>query len=76
MIWRLLLALAILSIAPWANAQTAADAEREARAAFEAKRYEDAAALFAKAHTISPAAITKYNEGYSWELAGHASTLR
>jgi len=57
--------------APGATAKSreAARLEAKAREAFGRGDYEDAAGLFAKAHELSPAAITKYNEAFSWEKA-------
>lgn len=51
------------------RSQQAAGLERRAREAFSAGRYQQAAALFAEAHELSPAAITKYNEAFSWDKA-------
>ena len=53
-----------------ATSSEAAQLEAQAREAFDASRFEEAAAKFARAHELSPAAITKYNEGFSWEKAG------
>ncbi|MEZ4444311.1 MAG: hypothetical protein R3B72_34880 [Polyangiaceae bacterium] len=71
---RLIAGLLAVGLA-FAPARAAADddaaaIEAEARAAFDQGRYEEAAEGFARAHRISPAAITKYNEGFSWQKAG------
>jgi hypothetical protein len=47
----------------------AASLEATARQDFASGRYEKAAKGFARAHALSPAAITKYNEGFSWQKA-------
>jgi hypothetical protein len=52
------------------SSKRAARLEAQAREAFGDGRYQEAASLFAKAHDLSPAAITKYNEAFSWEKAG------
>lgn len=51
------------------KSREAAQLEAEARAAFEAGDFVAAAGHFARAHDLSPAAITKYNEAFSWEKA-------
>ena len=51
------------------KSQRAAELEASARASFAEGRFEEAAGHFARAHELSPAAITKYNEAFSWEKA-------
>ena len=41
----------------------------EARAAFDAERFERAAELFAQAHAAAPDPSVKYNEGFAWAEA-------
>lgn len=66
----LVLVLLLTSTATWASEEEAAEVDARAREAFGEGRFEEAARLFAKANAIEPAAITKYNEGFSWEKAG------
>lgn len=62
--------LLLSSTAAWASEEEAAEVDARAREAFGEGQFEEAARLFAKANAIEPAAITKYNEGFSWEKAG------
>jgi len=68
-VW-LVFGVALLSPSLWASEEEAAEVDAKAREAFERGRFEQAARLFAEANSIEPAAITKYNEGFSWEKAG------
>lgn len=82
--WLVPIVVATLAVAPdavWAQRPTesetvtgksreAAQLEAKAREAFGDRQFEAAAGHFARAHELSPAAITKYNEAFSWEKAG------
>ncbi|MEQ9324864.1 MAG: hypothetical protein RIF41_37200 [Polyangiaceae bacterium] len=81
--WLVPIVVATLAVAPevgWAQgpragetatgkSREAAQLEAKARAAFDQGQFEAAAGHFARAHELSPAAITKYNEAFSWEKA-------
>lgn len=59
-----------LSLATSASAQTAAELDKKARAAFENEEYELAARTFEEAYKLKPHPATQYNAALAWERAG------
>jgi hypothetical protein len=51
-------------------AQNAAELDKKARAAFDAKDYEGAARTFEEAYKLKPHPATQYNAALAWEKAG------
>ena len=51
------------------DAELARRHEARGRRAFEAKQYRQAAEHFRRAFDAAPAAVTKYNEAYAWQVA-------
>ncbi|MCK6531669.1 MAG: hypothetical protein L6Q84_01755 [Polyangiaceae bacterium] len=63
------LALACSSWASLASGDEAADFDKKARAAFEARDFAGAAAAFEEAYRVKPHPATKYNAALAWEKA-------
>lgn len=61
---------ASLALSLPALAEDAAELDRKARAAFEAKDYKTAAETFIEAYRIKPHPATKYNEALAWDRGG------
>lgn len=69
---------AVVSALCWASllgateafGQNAAELDRKARAAFDAKDYEVAARTFEEAYRLKPHPATQYNAALAWEKAG------